>query len=386
MDTPALELANGMDEPTNPLDIQELLDQCIEFLGDSHSDLKACALVSRSWTSPAQARIFRTIEVISASPDLSWTRLLQVLRRSPHLIRHVERLLLRSPQMVQSSSWRVMEWTPLAIQSFSALCELPFTQLRHFSIHHPAVAPLEVGIALQQLLTLPTIERLSLILSLHPWVFVQLWDRCSSRLRHLKICSPEISPHGVPLPRSRSPRIALESLRIVSVASLRNWLGDDLSPIDLSGLKMLSVDVGDEQILRWPNLTPALRTIEVLDFTPWVEVVDLSALPNLVLIRMTVEIGHMWQTARATLATIAAPSRIKRIVIRTLSNYPLPDCCRQFDTTVVSLPVHPLPMVELETASSNITEWVEHMPQLALRGMLQPVPERNNWFENFVGV
>ncbi|KAJ7144158.1 hypothetical protein C8R44DRAFT_759548 [Mycena epipterygia] len=54
-------------EPINPLDIQELLDQGIVLLHNSAPDLKACALVSRSWAGAAQRHLFRTISLMVGS-------------------------------------------------------------------------------------------------------------------------------------------------------------------------------------------------------------------------------------------------------------------------------------------------------------------------------
>ncbi|KAJ7487032.1 hypothetical protein FB451DRAFT_1535411 [Mycena latifolia] len=46
-----------MEATPNPLRIQELIDECITFLRHSFRDLKACALVSRSWTSTTRRHI-----------------------------------------------------------------------------------------------------------------------------------------------------------------------------------------------------------------------------------------------------------------------------------------------------------------------------------------
>ncbi|KAJ7757240.1 hypothetical protein DFH07DRAFT_940524 [Mycena maculata] len=53
--------AGGITCGRSPLGIQELVDYCIDFLHASHPDLKACSLVSRSWTPTAQMHLFRHI-------------------------------------------------------------------------------------------------------------------------------------------------------------------------------------------------------------------------------------------------------------------------------------------------------------------------------------
>ncbi|KAJ7918255.1 hypothetical protein B0H13DRAFT_2321580 [Mycena leptocephala] len=89
-----------------PFDVQELVDHCIFLLSECTDDFKACSLVCSSWVHPAQARLFREIHLYSESPpagspaygspsvDTKWLRLEQVLHTSPHIVRHIRRLVI----------------------------------------------------------------------------------------------------------------------------------------------------------------------------------------------------------------------------------------------------------------------------------------------------
>ncbi|KAJ7121489.1 hypothetical protein C8R44DRAFT_166420 [Mycena epipterygia] len=82
-------------ETTSPLDIQELVDKCTEFLRDSRPDLMACSLVSRSWAHAAQRHLFWNVSIEEQEESqipLLWARLQETLHASPHLIRHIHRL------------------------------------------------------------------------------------------------------------------------------------------------------------------------------------------------------------------------------------------------------------------------------------------------------
>ncbi|KAJ7442020.1 hypothetical protein FB451DRAFT_1298111, partial [Mycena latifolia] len=242
-------------EDRNVLQIQELLDQCIEFLCDSRPDLKACALVSRSWTFAAQVHLFREVQIKSISSPNLWPRLQEILRSSPHLIRHIRRLHFNS------------EAVPLA--RVFEICEIPFTHLHHVSARHTNT-PLPVELPIPQLLGLPTLTRVKIVAQFRdPSSFLRLWERCSPNLRHLDLyCFQRSDQDVLPVPAQRCPPIALESLRIRSIKYIGNWLADALCPLEISQLKVFSIIHGLEDVLQWPRFAPALRTIQVLDFIP----------------------------------------------------------------------------------------------------------------------
>ncbi|KAJ7675203.1 hypothetical protein B0H17DRAFT_1140404 [Mycena rosella] len=245
-----------MEEIPNPLRIQELVHQCIDLLHDSPSDLQACALVSRSWASAAQANLFREVAFEYSSSMRRWSRLRDILRRSPHLIRHIHCLHLKALSGYLDS-----------IEAFPAICQFPFTHLHYASIvfhHNNGPVSHSVGIAIQQIISLPTLQRVCLRASFKPASsFLQIWEKASASIRHLELSysGPYGMPEPVPVP-SHPPltSIALDSLRITSLENIKDWLMHPLCPLDISHLKVLSIDENDAEFV------PALRTIEVLDF------------------------------------------------------------------------------------------------------------------------
>ncbi|KAJ7087430.1 hypothetical protein C8R44DRAFT_30651 [Mycena epipterygia] len=87
----------------SPLALQELIDYCIDFLFASAANLKACALVSRSWTQPAQMHLFNLIVLGSSGYTHGETGLLTLTRArcgrlfeafasSPRLVGSIESL------------------------------------------------------------------------------------------------------------------------------------------------------------------------------------------------------------------------------------------------------------------------------------------------------
>ncbi|KAJ7495388.1 hypothetical protein FB451DRAFT_365817 [Mycena latifolia] len=352
--------------------VQELLDHCIGFLHDSPSDLKACALVSRSWVYAAQAHIFQEVpitaqRITTPSPDRLWGRCKDLLHSSPHLIRHIYRLQVQRHNM--------------SIERFVDVCNFPFTHLQvvsifTFMLSHPT------AIALQQLLSLPTLCRVRLDCSFsEPANFLALWERCSPGLKHLHLlCYSSQGFH--PQSAYRSAPICLESVRITEVTNMREWLVHDLCPFNFSGLKVLSITTHTE-ILSWTNVAPALRTIEVLDFVADAAEppIDLSLFENLKLLRMSVLTPSAWPKAVDALSTITSSSRIHTIVIaRDLHAIP----AEQLDTALVELPLEHFPMVELELPAQRYAALIPHLPRLSSNNMLRRSDVHYQWFESFV--
>ncbi|KAJ7463320.1 hypothetical protein FB451DRAFT_464683 [Mycena latifolia] len=363
-----------MDENLNTLQIQELLDQCIEFLRDSPSDLIACALVSRSWTFAAQLHLFREVQIKSISSPNLWPRLQETLRSSPHLIRHIRRLRFNSEAV---SLTRVFE-----------ICEFPFTHLQHVSIRHTNT-PLPAGLPIPHLLSLPTLTHAKIVAQFSdPSSFLQLWERCSPKLRHIDLyCFQRSDLDALPIQTHRFPPVALESLKIRSIKYIGNWLANDLCPLDLSKLKVLSIIHGLEEVLQWPRFAPALRTLQALDFIPRVSTqrLDLSVFPNLLLIRLGGATGTEFKSSLDVLSMIAAPSRVQKIII--WNSYLDGACCEQLDAKFASLPVDPLPILELEISTirggPTVDTLVNFFPHIMSLNLLRHVEHRDNWFETW---
>ncbi|KAJ7695381.1 hypothetical protein B0H17DRAFT_431512 [Mycena rosella] len=370
----------------NPLEVQELVDQCIDFLRDSPSDLKACACVSRSWVAAAQAHIFKEVSLLLWSPtgsksgpqsaEKSWARLRQVLTRSPHLIRHIHRLQLDS--------------TAVSIEAFAAICEFPFTHLCYIFLRHLSES-FSLSIATQKLVSHPTLRHMKIVADLSEassWI----WDRCSPNLRHLELSClwRSFQPNNTVPSHPRSTPIVLESLKTDSLEFIDAWLMQEMCPFDMSHLKIVSAEYGIDELLHHRKFFPALQKIKVLDFNPAADSpVDLSTLTSLVLLRITVVEQYDWQMALDTLSTIVHPNRIRKIVISSTEYLPA-ECGLQLDSKLDSLPLHSLLTLELERnifeGGLTISNASQYFPQMTSRQLLRITDREENWFENFAGV
>ncbi|KAJ7478487.1 hypothetical protein FB451DRAFT_184890 [Mycena latifolia] len=176
---------------------------------------------------------------------------------------------------------------------------------------------------LQKVLSLPTLTRVVLAsYFITPAIFLQMWERCSPTIRHLVLsCHFHLSsPEAVrPVPTCRPPLVGLESLQIVSVDYLRDWLMHDLCPSDFSRLKLLSFWYAHGAVLRSARFAAALRNLEVFDLVLWQsdDTLDLSTLPNLRLLRMR-PMSDSVQIILATLSMIPATSCIRRILLHSM--------------------------------------------------------------------
>ncbi|KAJ7797209.1 hypothetical protein B0H14DRAFT_61090 [Mycena olivaceomarginata] len=169
-----------MDQPS-PLDVGELLENCIAHLSNAR-DLKSCSLVSRRWVYTAQSQLFRapsrlTLRRVNIggniTEDISWSTFLDILDDSPHLIRHVRCL-------TTGSLWI---YTP----EFSRICLFPFTHLHEINVMcHYRLSPPFIA-ALQQLFSLPSLRRVGLDGVFSREDFIRLWDLCSPGITHLSL-------------------------------------------------------------------------------------------------------------------------------------------------------------------------------------------------------
>jgi hypothetical protein len=230
---------------------QELVDECLLHL--SGIDLKACALVCRSWSHSAQRVLFRDVHVRAGDSDAPLSNRLEGTLSSSHLIHHIHVL-----------SFTLCQERELDFQAFQKVCNIPFTHLEDVYIYHRCALALQSGVALQQLLSLSTLRRVHLICTFDS-TFVSIWDRCSLNVRHVSLTN---FSHDFPNSSRRTPshsstRIVLESLQLNSEDAKLDWLKHGLCPLDLSRLVVLSVQYAS--VLRWPRMVPAFQTIQALD-------------------------------------------------------------------------------------------------------------------------
>ncbi|KAJ7487088.1 hypothetical protein FB451DRAFT_1535543 [Mycena latifolia] len=330
----------------------------------------------RSWTSTAQRHIFSEVAV---KKDRSWDRVTQVLRSSPHLIRNIHRLHLDA--------------RAISFETFSAICEFPFIHLHSICIKDTFFVRYPVGSSLQHLLRLPTLRQMKILNhAIQPATFVQMWTGCSPSLRHLEICDfPEQSHLLQSTPqRSSTPPIVLESLRLWSTRNVSSWLRNDLSPFDLSHLKTLSFCRARIGLLEIPSFAPAFKTIEVLDVSLDIETnaMNLSALPNLKLLRLQLRNNLCFLAVLEMLSTVGASHRIQKVVIQ--AGYLDSDDRAQLDSALVGLPGNSLLTVELGVNGPagylRIDKLNTYFPQMASRNLVRAIDPKENWFENFTGV
>ncbi|KAJ7171354.1 hypothetical protein C8R46DRAFT_1262748 [Mycena filopes] len=238
-----------METRRTPFDIQELVDHCIDFLRDSRPDLKACALVSRSWVYPAQHHLFRLLHLPSQpmgtrTAERSWGRFHDITQASPHVVRHIHGLRIIA--------------TYLSNTSLLNLCGLPFTRLSCvvFRIHEPISQ--QRAEALSLLFALPCLRRVTLDCiygAAEPWL--RVWECFSPSIKHLDIhCRGNAASEFPPPTDGRAP-IILDSLRIRSLPSLPGWLRNTFSCV-----RVLSLDV---MHIPWSEFAALSHTVEVLD-------------------------------------------------------------------------------------------------------------------------
>ncbi|KAJ7133459.1 hypothetical protein C8R44DRAFT_870851 [Mycena epipterygia] len=356
-----------MDKEPRPLVIQELLDHCIGFLGRP-SDLKACALASRSWTYAAQLQLFRAISITSSS---LWWRLKQTLDASPHLIQYIRRLEIYSGRL-----------------SVSSISNFPFTRVEHVFIEHGRDLYMDRLIEVRQLLSWQSLRRVHIQCAFMELSdFLHLWDCCAPGIRHLHLdCLQRVHEPFYTIPHPRSTPITLDSLRIKHAECVVDWLMHDLCPFDLSCLKVLSIH-NYMDLLRSPKLAPSFRTIQAFDFQLLdmytTTTVDLSLFPQLGLVRMWSHSPNPLPMLLHVLATIGPTNRIHTIIIcATVPQHDLPE----LDEKLSRLPMHHVPTVELEMRMDRYNATLPLLPQLSSRSLIRRTDYNADWFNSFTGM
>jgi hypothetical protein len=120
------------------------------------------------------------------------------------------------------------------------------------------------AVALQRLLSLPTIRRVHLLTRA---AFLPIWDHLTPNVLHLRLHCMTDAPKPLQITQPRSPAIiAPKSLSLGFMYNIRDWLENDLCPLDFSRLTVLSVET-DTSIFCWPRMLPAHQTIQALEFT-----------------------------------------------------------------------------------------------------------------------
>ncbi|KAF8215207.1 hypothetical protein K438DRAFT_772519 [Mycena galopus ATCC 62051] len=384
-----------MTESLNPLLILELTEQCLAYLLGFRADLRACALVSKTWTSAAQRYLFKWIYLPANShAENVCSRLERTLAASPDLIRHIHRL-----DLFQEGAFTT-KW-------LTRMCNLPFTHLTHVVFHALCYLSGPDSRTLGKLFSLPTLCRVELKgLISWPDVFLPLWESCSPNIRHLRLqCELRRSPYDEsakpfhPTHRHSSSPISLKSLRLGRANNLDDWLIHPLCPFDFSKLAVLSISI-HTSVIGWSTMASALQTIEALDFTvpstnpekiqtsrgletrrqdP--QPIDLSLFPDLLALRVdSIKTASMTVD---TLSTIPPSSRIRHITLGLVLTHHDDDAYLPIAATLAALSLqHPL-TVELETEPSKYELWAPHF-RLGSRNVLRRADPNRDWVESYI--
>ncbi|KAJ7615400.1 hypothetical protein FB45DRAFT_935617 [Roridomyces roridus] len=265
-----------------PLDIAELLDHILAFVdsdADPHSsdslelseswdrfrDLRACALVTRSWAHAAQALLYSNIRVgMGKITGEVLLLLLRTLQESPHLAANVWRL-------------EVLYVEPHVLKQLGSI---PFPRLNNLYVialyTESNSDEVDAGIlGIQHLLQNPCLFSLRIYCQFPRLEdYVRVWDGCSGSITDLAYSSrhnaaPELeNPPQVqnPLQVDASRGIKLDFFAVVDYVQSRLWL-QPFFPFDLSALKAFQLHGPmDEQLSDL--LTATLQTIEVFSLTP----------------------------------------------------------------------------------------------------------------------
>ncbi|KAJ6449397.1 hypothetical protein C8R47DRAFT_1204810 [Mycena vitilis] len=362
-----------MTDAGNALFVQELLDHCICFLQDSPSDLKICALVSRRWVNGAQSLLFRSILINTSHKCL---QLQGISQSSPHLIRHLQRLIINPLSFTE--------------EAFSAVGNFDFPNLRQLYVYGatPYHTPTSIA-SLQALISRPSLIHIIFQLDSAPTPgFFALWDRCSPSLRHLELYffyAPS-TPYQPREGRSLPP-IPLQSLRIFMMwEDVVDWLTHPWGPFDVANLQVLSVVNRPQEV--WRALPSPFRSIKALEFTaqglgaPF----ELSTLPDLEILRIQLFRGVTTQVAD-TLSTARPANRIRRLIL-TMARYIGAEECREIDVKLAEVLqiMDTPPTVELQMDAGEYEEYVLLFPRLRAQNLVHWFAPTRSWFCDYVGV
>ncbi|KAK6969489.1 hypothetical protein R3P38DRAFT_3144781 [Favolaschia claudopus] len=314
-------------ELLSPLDVPELLHQCLHLVGRSPVDLCSCARVARAWVYPAQSLLFRspthmTLRIVTS--DITALRFCTIVTRNPHLA-----------ALVREFSFRFMR---LARGTIDSLCDIKFVNLQSLTIETSEVTPIDT---FHKLSSLPTLCYLT--------VFIgndgegEDFPQCighfrsvSAAIQHLCVDSPATQWKQY-LPCSSSARdehIKLKSFRLQLPWHVRAF------------------STGDERYAPWPALSKA--RIEILDITPSYTHFDLSPFTNLTVLRLVV--NEDLSPVTKTLPSICSAHPIHTILIRIEESQRILSGWNELFSALGSLPLNPFPDIELEFAHSAEVE------------------------------
>ncbi|KAJ7105209.1 hypothetical protein C8R44DRAFT_745928 [Mycena epipterygia] len=306
---------------------------------------------------------WKRIRLVSAhsTNERRWARFQKTINTSLHLIQHV----------------RQVEIIDLAVskETFLAVCNFAFTRLDAASMTLDFPTPSST-LAVQQLLTLPTLRRLQLRCnSTDLATFSQIWDRCSPTLKHLELSYYPSSFDKFCSTQHSFSTIRLESLTLCN-ESVREWLVNTDCALDFSGLSTLSI-YQNAELLGSQMFAGARQTIQTLDVTLEFReaTLDLSSFVSLTILRIRIT-PRSWPLLLATLSTIPPSSRILKIVFIGLIVNTAPE---QFDSILSALPI--APTIELEVDPIIYAGLITKFPLLSSKNLHRRADMDPHWFQ-----
>jgi hypothetical protein len=129
----------------------EITDRIIDFLHDSQTDLRTCALVCRTWLASSRFHLFEKIHINSAGGYFACRKLYKAIQQSPDIALHVRALTYSHVHTTHPDP-------PMPIEPVSKLLR-SFTMLRNLQIRLIFWTRLtrEVRESIRTLLALPTL-------------------------------------------------------------------------------------------------------------------------------------------------------------------------------------------------------------------------------------
>ncbi|KAK6996904.1 hypothetical protein R3P38DRAFT_3068371 [Favolaschia claudopus] len=336
--------------PQNPLEIQELLDHCIGFLAGSTSALLACALVARSWAHTSQSHLFRSPSDTNPKFPRRGKLILgfhNALCTSDHLVREVLELSLEVGQ--------------LGSDTVDAICSIGFTHLVNLRLTMPWEEHLLPGSALERLVNLPTLRRLSFTANLPLSKCTPLCSHCSRTIRHFEFefYEPAALPWEATLAATPFP-FQLESLRIYVYGENPHEV---LELFDFSQSKAVSLDIG--VYIPWESISLSQSRIRILDLDVVEEsdLLDLSQYSELQYLRLHFN-DVMPPMVLPTLDSLRRCKNLLELVLSGPYHTLVEEHCLQIDAVLSSLPSPPLAAVEIEQRDGFDSSICAHFPTL----------------------
>ncbi|KAJ7434912.1 hypothetical protein B0H11DRAFT_2116026 [Mycena galericulata] len=243
-----------------PFAVQELVDYCIDFLHTCTPELKACALVSRSWSPAAQMHLFNCISIgfgVITTPDD-----LETIIRRWHCVCEVLSTSAKHREWVDSLEVDLHTASP---DILIALSDLYFPRIRRIYTACKWSAS-ETTTAIQKLFSHQTLSQVELYGSFDSLLgFTQIFENCSRHIKTVSFWQVYIGSNSSieHLPPCET-KIPIEVLSLLQSDTIHHWLNSPQCPFEFSTLKHLALDLESASVLDQPAISGILPRTERL--------------------------------------------------------------------------------------------------------------------------